>query len=222
MSLEGETCRPRSPSVTSSAPRACASLLVRKPPWASSFPASSTMLRYQRTPEEVGVLFAVLLMLGGCEDGTSFPGDEYVGPTPSEEQTGDRTLEPARVLVPDVVGLRLPRARQELRDAGLTLAGAIHRPSSEQANTVLSQDPAAGAKVRPGRVVFLEIAEPEPPPPPPDYLPHIPPGPDVDCAGGSGDGPRYQGQGDVPFGPFQVVGSDIYGLDGDNDGVGCE
>ena len=40
---------------------------------------------------------------------------------------------------------------------------------------------------------------------------------DVDCAGGSGNGPEYV------QGPVFVVGLDIYGLDGnDNDGVGCE
>jgi hypothetical protein len=39
---------------------------------------------------------------------------------------------------------------------------------------------------------------------------------DVDCAGGSGNGPAYV------RGPVTVVGSDIYGLDRDGDGVGCE
>jgi resuscitation-promoting factor RpfB len=39
---------------------------------------------------------------------------------------------------------------------------------------------------------------------------------DVDCAGGSGNGPAYV------EGPVQVVGEDIYGLDYDNDGIGCE
>ncbi len=39
---------------------------------------------------------------------------------------------------------------------------------------------------------------------------------DVDCAGGSGNGPSYV------RGPVYVVGSDVYGLDRDNDGVGCE
>jgi hypothetical protein len=38
---------------------------------------------------------------------------------------------------------------------------------------------------------------------------------DVDCAGGSGDGPEY-------VGPVQVVGSDPYGLDADGDGYACE
>jgi resuscitation-promoting factor RpfB len=39
---------------------------------------------------------------------------------------------------------------------------------------------------------------------------------DVDCAGGSGNGPAYVG------GPVYVVGSDIYGLDRDGDGIVCE
>jgi hypothetical protein len=39
---------------------------------------------------------------------------------------------------------------------------------------------------------------------------------DVDCAGGSGNGPAYV------KGPVKVIGSDIYDLDRDNDGYGCE
>ncbi|MES9541802.1 G5 domain-containing protein [Actinomadura sp. NPDC000600] len=39
---------------------------------------------------------------------------------------------------------------------------------------------------------------------------------DVDCAGGSGDGPGYVA------GPVRVVGSDIYDLDRDGDGIACD
>ena len=39
---------------------------------------------------------------------------------------------------------------------------------------------------------------------------------DVDCAGGSGNGPAYV------TGPVRVVGVDIYDLDRDGDGIGCE
>jgi hypothetical protein len=39
---------------------------------------------------------------------------------------------------------------------------------------------------------------------------------DVDCAGGSGNGPAYV------QGPVKVIGTDIYGLDSDGDGIGCE
>jgi hypothetical protein len=50
-----------------------------------------------------------------------------------------------------------------------------------------------------------------------NYTPCVPNDPvDVDCQGGSGNGPSYV------RGPVQVVGSDVYGLDSDDDGVGCE
>ena len=39
---------------------------------------------------------------------------------------------------------------------------------------------------------------------------------DVDCEGGSGNGPAYVS------GPVQVTGTDKYGLDNDKDGIGCE
>lgn len=39
---------------------------------------------------------------------------------------------------------------------------------------------------------------------------------DVDCAGGSGNGPAYVA------GPVYVIGVDIYGLDRDGDRIGCE
>jgi hypothetical protein len=39
---------------------------------------------------------------------------------------------------------------------------------------------------------------------------------DVDCSGGTGNGPEYV------RGPVNVIGEDIYGLDSDGDGVGCQ
>ncbi len=44
----------------------------------------------------------------------------------------------------------------------------------------------------------------------------VPVASDVDCSGGSGNGPAYVD------GPVRVVGSDIYDLDRDGDGVGCD
>ena len=38
---------------------------------------------------------------------------------------------------------------------------------------------------------------------------------DVDCIGGSGNGPAYVGR-------VIVVGPDVYGLDRDGDGIGCD
>ena len=50
----------------------------------------------------------------------------------------------------------------------------------------------------------------------PNYSGCVPIASDVDCAGGSGNGPAYVA------GPVRVLGSDIYGLDRDGDGYGCE
>lgn len=69
-------------------------------------------------------------------------------------------------------------------------------------------------------------AQPAPPPAPPkpqpkaqcdpNYTGCVPIASDVDCAGGSGNGPAYV------RGPVQVIGTDIYRLDSDNDGTACE
>ena len=94
--------------------------------------------------------------------------------------------------------------------------------------TVIAQTPAAGTVSRQGHTVTLTIAIPAPSTSGGSggnvtgttdcqgYVPCLPPGPDVDCAGGSGDGPRYVS------GPVRVTGSDPYRLDGDGDGWGCE
>jgi hypothetical protein len=50
----------------------------------------------------------------------------------------------------------------------------------------------------------------------PNYDPCVPIASDVDCAGGSGNGPEYV------KGPVRVIGVDVYGLDRDGNGVGCE
>jgi hypothetical protein len=49
----------------------------------------------------------------------------------------------------------------------------------------------------------------------PSYSPCVPLAADVDCAGGSTDGPAYSGEVDV-------IGADAYELDPDGDGVACE
>jgi hypothetical protein len=49
----------------------------------------------------------------------------------------------------------------------------------------------------------------------PGYIPCLPPASDYDCDGGEGNGPRYTGR-------VRVTGPDPYGLDDDDDGVGCD
>ena len=49
----------------------------------------------------------------------------------------------------------------------------------------------------------------------PSYDPCVPYASDVDCAGGSGNGPAYTGT-------VRVIGPDDYDHDRDNDGIGCD
>lgn len=49
-----------------------------------------------------------------------------------------------------------------------------------------------------------------------NYDPCVPIASDVDCAGGSGNGPAYVS------GPVYVIGTDVYELDRDGDGIACD
>ncbi|POH69925.1 hypothetical protein E3O57_14520 [Cryobacterium sp. TMN-39-2] len=44
----------------------------------------------------------------------------------------------------------------------------------------------------------------------------VPVASDVDCAGGSGNGPAYVD------GPLRIVGSDVFDLNRDGDGIACD
>jgi hypothetical protein len=48
------------------------------------------------------------------------------------------------------------------------------------------------------------------------YIPCVPIDGDVDCASGTGNGPAF-----IDY-PVQVVGEDVYELDDDADGIGCD
>lgn len=88
---------------------------------------------------------------------------------------------------------------------------------------MLAQSPAMGVRVIPTATVTIVISHvvpkqtfSQPSNCTPGYSPCLPPAYDYDCAGGSGDGPKYA------VGPIRVTGSDPYGLDSDGDGVACE
>ena len=105
------------------------------------------------------------------------------------------------------------RLHAEVCDRQITLA----RAQLEIVNWVHHQPPAAAPANPPA------TAASSPPPAAtggggnctPGYDPCIAPGPDVDCQGGGGDGPRFVA------GPVRVTGSDPYALDGNGDGRGC-
>jgi len=112
-------------------------------------------------------------------------------------------------IVPNVVGLSLTQAERTLRKAGFE-ARVVKSGTSGTPGTVTAQKPAAGSEARPGIKVAITTPNCTP-----GYSPCLPPASDYDCAGGSGDGPKYTGF-------VRVTGSDPYGLDADNDGLGCE
>jgi hypothetical protein len=126
--------------------------------------------------------------------------------------------------VPGVAGQKARNAKQELQAAGFTVVVQLQESSTTSAGTVLYSIPAAGTQVHPGATITIVVAKAPPPPPPtptsnchPSYTGACldPNASDYDCAGGSGDGPKYTGF-------VHVVGYDEYGLDSDNDGLGCE
>jgi hypothetical protein len=162
--------------------------------------------------------FAMSLAVSACTDTDSGGSDTGSGNNGSVEGTGP-TGPPPDVTIPDVLGQKLSRARANIRDAGFSV-DVTRKVSTKPEGTVILQRPGGDASARPGRTVTLVVAKPAPEQSSssnctPGYSPCLPPAPDYDCAGGSGDGPRYTGF-------VRVTGSDPYGLDADNDGYGCE
>lgn len=124
--------------------------------------------------------------------------------------------------VPGVLGKVERVAIATLEDAGFVVRTSLEVRTSGDDGVVLSQSPEPGSRVKPGSIVRLiisnlvrPVAEPPPSNCTPGYRPCLAPASDYDCAGGSGDGPKYA------YGPIYVSGSDIYDLDADGDGVAC-
>lgn len=93
------------------------------------------------------------------------------------------------------------------------------RPPAAATSKAVTRAPGTTSRPAPRTVQ----AAPKPAPEPeasgcdPNYSGCVPIARDVDCAGGSGDGPAYV------KGPVRVIGKDIYGLDkGGEPGIGCE
>jgi hypothetical protein len=109
------------------------------------------------------------------------------------------------------------------------------RPTTTRPSTTTTTAPPTTTTTAPPTTTTTVPPTTAPPPPPttaapqpqvqpkqqapschPSYSGCVPIASDVDCAGGSGDGPEYVS------GPINVIGPDEYGLDSDGDGVACE
>ena len=134
----------------------------------------------------------------------------------------DLVVASALPTVPAVTGKSQTEATRILQAAGFVVSVTRETATQGVNGAVLRTSPSAGASVEPGSsielVVLAVVAKVVDSAPncTPGYSPCLPPASDYDCAGGSGDGPKYV------RGPVYVTGSDPYQLDGNDDGVGCE
>lgn len=207
-------------------------------------PVRSTTPKHHRPPPRHGRNFrpAALIILGFATLGCSDPADIAAQPAPATVAPATTSAPPAttaapttspKVEVPRLVGMKLASARQRLATNGLKLR-VRYRPTARfAAGTVISQSRRIGAGVAPSSAITLVIAKALPPPPttqppPPPTTPARnchpsyegacldPTASDYDCAGGSGNGPKYV------QGPVKVRPPDPFDLDADADGLGCE
>ncbi|HEX4726542.1 MAG TPA: hypothetical protein VH298_02015 [Jatrophihabitans sp.] len=166
------------------------------PPWQPGGPVPSAARRVQigRKPAIIGMAVAGLvgILLGGAARSA-----DASGPGPTSTVTVTQPAATVTVHSTSTVTARVTSTVVSRVTSTKTVAAAAAHP----APTVSSAPATSSAPAQDCT---------------PGYSPCIPPGPDVDCAGGSGNGPRYV------QGPVYVTGNDPYGLDSDHDGVGCE
>jgi len=211
-------CTQTSTDLTSEANSSSAAVTTTPPPTTTPEPMPKT-----KVPKLEGLPLAKAQKVAARADLEVSSEKKYshepAGSVISQQPTaGERVEEGAQVelviakafpIVPNVVGLSLIQAQRALRKAGFE-ARVVKSGTSGTPGTVTGQNPDAGAEARPGIKVAITTPNCTP-----GYSPCLPPASDYDCAGGSGDGPKYTGL-------VRVTGSDPYGLDADNDGYGCE
>ena len=105
---------------------------------------------------------------------------------------------------------RSPLLFGALAIAGLAIGfGVVSQLGSDSTPQIDPSVQVAGITTTPGVVTTAAGSCNE------NYEPCVPVADDVDCEGGLGDGPAYV------KGPVKVVGSDVYRIDTDGDGIAC-
>ncbi|MBI2008974.1 G5 domain-containing protein [Candidatus Saccharibacteria bacterium] len=120
----------------------------------------------------------------------------------------------------------LTSGKEEVRTEGVngvkTKTFDVTYTNDKETNRVLVKEEITTQPVAKVIAKGTKVAKPAPAPAPEpsncdsNYSGCVPIASDVDCAGGSGNGPAYVS------GPITVRGSDIYDLDRDGDGIACE
>jgi len=140
------------------------------------------------------------------------------GITTSARLGGRRAVSVRIVVERQLSPAEVAEKRERLRNR--RAAAARQRERREAARVARAERRAAKQAAAEERRAAREAAEAEAVPEAtsdcdPNYSGCVPIASDVDCEGGSGDGPAYTGI-------VTVTGSDIYDLDSDSDGTACE
>ncbi len=140
--------------------------------------------------------------------------------SPSRRRRLDERGRRVRVALSAVVGLALVvlafAAREPAPRATPVVSPRPTPTASPRPTPTASPRPTPTASRRPTPTASRRPTPSAAPACHPNYSPCAPIASDVDCAGGRGNGPAYV------VGPVRVIGDDVYGLDGDHDGVACE
>lgn len=201
-----------------------------------SFTARS-MRRHPARARTVGMVGVAAVLLSACaaqDVSAEVAGEETsVSPPKAQEQIKHRKVRITKEIPfeTDLVETsQLAAGQREVQQAGEEGVRVRVMRLSIRAGEVVDRELVRKFVVREpvDRVVLVGTrVDPEPAPEPesfsggggcdPNYSGScVPVASDVDCAGGSGDGPEYAD------GPVRIVGSDIYDLDRDGDGIACD
>jgi resuscitation-promoting factor RpfB len=200
-----------------------------------------------RTVSLACVIAVVALLLGGCRDSAVEPApaaqaapgataepsgspEQDAGPSPSLQVEAQPKVEMRTVTETQVIAY----STQTVKDGALLAGTSRVRTKGVAGVRTLTYQVTVTDGRQTGKKLIASVVTRKPvtkvvaigtrkPKPPagsgcdPNYSGAcVPIASDVDCAGGSGNGPAYV------QGPVRVVGSDIYDLDRDGDGIGCD
>ncbi len=116
--------------------------------------------------------------------------------------------------IPSVVGRSEARAKVAVKAAGYLVRVTKRDSTTHPDGEVVRQRPRGSTEARPGRLVTIVVVNNTCTP---GYRPCIRQGRDVDCLPANGaNGPRFTSM------IYRVTGVDVYDLDDDEDGVGCD
>ncbi|WP_454855278.1 G5 domain-containing protein [Promicromonospora soli] len=197
------------------------------------------MLQNQRLAAAAIFAAAIMTVLG--QSGCAAPETQSTSPSPTVTQSPTTTQSPTAKPEPVTTTKRITK-KETIPFQKIT----GEDPNLDKGTKKITTEGVKGVRTKTYRVTYTDGEETDrkivknvvtrkpidqvtsigtrtPPPPKqepsncdPNYSDCVPIASDVDCEGGSGNGPAYVS------GPVRVTGTDIYDLDADGNGVGCE